>query len=312
VWETRLRVFQAAVGAFWASTAAAPSTASVLSRPGALPQSIALARHLDDDGVREEAIENRRCRRDVAEEDPPVLRRSIGRDERRRRFVPAHEDFQEVLGGVRSQLLHPEVLEHQEVDAGELLHKLAAGASGVGLREIGRQVEGTANECAVAGANSADGDGSGDMRFADTGRTDEQHTGVCLDEACAGQFDDLGFRNLGIEGPVEVGQRLHDGDAGLFEPAGEEPVRAPRELVLDEQFEKLEMRERGGFRLGDATRQGIDDAGESEMAQSGRELWIHCRKSSKVYWVMGRIAGSSVTSPGVGRAGVRSTSWRMV
>ena len=48
------------------------------------------------------------------------------------------------------------------------------------------------------------------------------------------------------------------------------------------------------------------------MAESGRELWIHRRKSSKVYWVIGRIAGSSVASVGVGRAGVRSTSWRMV
>jgi hypothetical protein len=39
VWETRLRVFQAAVGAFLASTAAAPSTASVVvgTRPLADP-----------------------------------------------------------------------------------------------------------------------------------------------------------------------------------------------------------------------------------------------------------------------------------
>ena len=133
-----------------------------------------------------------------------------------------------------------------------------------------------------------------------------------LDEARAGQFDDLGLRNLRIEGPVEIGERLHDGDAGLFEPPGEEPVGAPGELVLDEQFEKLEMRQRCGFGLGDAPWQGVDDAGQSEMAQSGRELWIHRRKSSKVYWVIGRIAGSSVTSVGAGRAGVRSTSWRMV
>ena len=86
---------------------------------------------------------------------------------------------------------------------------------------------------------------------------------------------------LGIEGPVEVGERLQDGDARLFEPPREEPVRPPGELVLDEQFEKFQMRERRGFGLGNAPRQGIDDAGESEMAQAGRELWIHRRKSSK-------------------------------
>ena len=139
------------------------------------------------------------------------------------------------------------------------------------------------------------------MRFADTGRADQQHAAVRVDEARAGQFDDLRLRDLRIEAPVEVGERLHRGDAGLFEPAREEPIGASRELVLDEQLEKLQMRQRGGFGLGDAPRQGLDHAGEAQMAQAGRELWIHRKKSSKVYWVIGRIAGSSVTSVGAGR-----------
>ena len=37
------------------------------------------------------------------------------------------------------------------------------------------------------------------------------------------------------------------------------------------------------------------------MAKPGRELGIHRKKSSKVYRVIGRIAGSSVTSVGRGR-----------
>ena len=42
-----------------------------------LSEPIALAGHLDDDGVREETIEGRRGRWDIAEEDAPVLRRSV-------------------------------------------------------------------------------------------------------------------------------------------------------------------------------------------------------------------------------------------
>ena len=53
------------------------STASVVERTRALPQAIALAGHLDQHRVRQEAIENRRGRRDVAEEDAPILRRPI-------------------------------------------------------------------------------------------------------------------------------------------------------------------------------------------------------------------------------------------
>ena len=70
MWETRRRVFQAAVGAFLASTAASPSTASVVGGRRALAQSIALPRQLDDGRVREEAIEDRGRGRDVAEEEP--------------------------------------------------------------------------------------------------------------------------------------------------------------------------------------------------------------------------------------------------
>jgi hypothetical protein len=74
VWETRLRVFQAAVGAFWASTAAAPSTASGVGRTRSLAEPIAFAGERHDGRVREEAIEDRRGRRDITEEDAPILR----------------------------------------------------------------------------------------------------------------------------------------------------------------------------------------------------------------------------------------------
>jgi hypothetical protein len=70
------------------------------------------------------------------------------------------------------------------------------------------RVEGAADEGAVAGPNGADGDRG--------------------NEARAGQFDDLGLRDLGIEAPVEIGKRLHDGNARLFEPPCEERFRASR------------------------------------------------------------------------------------
>ena len=71
---------------------------------------------------------------------------------------------------------------------------------------------------------------------------------------------------------------------------------------------KLEMWERRGFGLRDAPRQGVDHPGQPEMPERGRELWIHDKKSSRVYWVIGRMAGSALRSGGVGCAGVRSTS----
>jgi hypothetical protein len=84
--------------------------------------------------------------------------------------VTTHEDLEEVLGGIRGELLHPEVFEDEEIDARELLDQIASLAGGLGLGEVGGEVEGAAHEGASASANRADGDRGGDVRFADAGR----------------------------------------------------------------------------------------------------------------------------------------------
>src|SRR5207342_3572710 len=113
--------------------------------------------------------------RDVAEEEPPILRRSIRRDEGGRRFMATHEDLEEVLGRIRAELLHAEVLEYQQVDACELLDQVTARAGGVRLGKVGGEIERAANERAPPRANRADRDGRGDMRFADAGWPDQEH-----------------------------------------------------------------------------------------------------------------------------------------
>jgi hypothetical protein len=52
------------------------------------------------------------------------------------------------------------------------------------------------------------------VRLADPGRSDEEQIRVPLDEAGRRQFRDLGLRNLGIEGPVEVVEELDSFDSG--------------------------------------------------------------------------------------------------
>src|SRR6185437_13389071 len=236
---------RASAGCSWSSSfpsqTAAAYTASVVGRARPLAQPVALADHLDDRGVREETIENRRRGGHVAEEDAPILRRPIRRDECRRGFVASHEDFEEVLRRIRGELRHAEVFQDEEIDTRELLDQIAALTGGLRLSEVGREIEGAAHERAAAGADRADGKRGGDMRFADTGWADQQHAAVRVDEARAGQLHDLRLRDLRIEGPLKIGERLHRRDPGLFHAPGEEPIRAAAELVLDEELEKLEF-----------------------------------------------------------------------
>ena len=68
-------------------------------------------------------------------------------------------------------------------------------------------------------------------------------------EAGGRQVNDLRARNLRIERPVE-GRELGDlGDARLFEAPDEEAIGASGQLVLDEEIQKVDVREWGGGRL---------------------------------------------------------------
>ena len=132
-------------------------------------QPIALPDYLEDRGVREKAVEDRGRRRDVAQEQAPVLRGSVGGDQCRCRFMAAHEHFEEVFCCGRAEFLHPEVFEDEQIDLRELPDEIAARTGRVGLREVRDEIEGAAHKDAVPRVNGADGDGRRDVRLADPG-----------------------------------------------------------------------------------------------------------------------------------------------
>ena len=82
----------------------------------------------EDMGVVEEPVEQRGDGRGVAEELAPVLDRTIRGDQCGGAFVSAHDDLEEILGrGVR-QALHPEIVDDQERDGGDVAEIVLAGA----------------------------------------------------------------------------------------------------------------------------------------------------------------------------------------
>lgn len=133
----------------------------------------------------------------------------------------------------------------------ELLHEGAARARGVGLGEVRGEIKRAADEGPVPGADGADGECGRDVRFPHPRWAEQQDAAVGLHETRTGQRDEFRFRQFRIEGPVEIAERFDRGDPGLLQPAGEEPIRAAHELVLDEQLQKLEMGERRRFSLRD-------------------------------------------------------------
>jgi len=135
---------------------------------GTLVEAKALTLHLYHVGESQEAVEDSRGRRDIAEELPPILSRAIGCDERRRRFMATDKNLQEVLGSTGTELLHAEVLQHQQIDLRKALHESASLTGRFRLGEVLRQVEDTSHDRTIASSYGTDRDGDCDVGLPDT------------------------------------------------------------------------------------------------------------------------------------------------
>lgn len=85
--------------------------------------------------------------------------------------MASHKDLKQILGRRGPELLDPEVFEHGQINARELLHELAARPRRVGMGDVGREIERAADERAVASPDGADGKCRRHVRLPHTRRT---------------------------------------------------------------------------------------------------------------------------------------------
>ena len=131
----------------------------------------------------EEPIEQRRDGSGVAEELAPVFHGAIRGDQRRRFFVAAHDDLEEILGrGVR-ELPHGEIVDQEERDGGELRQVWLPRARQLGIREFLEQHVGFAVEHAMALLDHGEADRLCQVALARAGRPVKQAVFVLGHEA---------------------------------------------------------------------------------------------------------------------------------
>jgi hypothetical protein len=128
----------------------------------------------------EQTIEQRRDGGGVAQELPPVVHGAIRGEQRGGFFIAAHHDFQEVLGGGLGQAPHPEVINEEQGDGGDLRDVLLAGAGELGLGEVLEEDVGLAVEDAMALLDHGEADGLGQVALARPGRSNDiMPTSLC-------------------------------------------------------------------------------------------------------------------------------------
>ena len=131
----------------------------------------------------EQPVEQRGDGRGVAEELAPVLDGAVRSDQGRRFLIPAHHEFQEVLGGRLRELPHPEIVDDEQRDGRDVGDVLLAGAGGLGLGEVVEEGMRFAVEDAVALLDHREADGLGHVAFAAPGRAQKQRVRMLRDPA---------------------------------------------------------------------------------------------------------------------------------
>ena len=125
--------------------------------------------------------------------------------------------------------------------AAELLRKSFVGErSG----KIGDELGGGSVKGTKAQGASPDADGLHDVRFAHAGLTDENQVSVSANEIAGGELFDLKFvESFWIELPVESLESFSFLESGLADASLSGAFTALVDLVSDEIFEKIKVRE---------------------------------------------------------------------
>ena len=122
----------------------------------------------------QEPVEQRGDRGSVAEQLSPLVDRPVGGEHRRGPLVTAHDQLEQVLGRGVGQLAHAEVVDDEQVRAGELGEVVLAGLGERRLGEFFEEGVRFAVEDAVALLDRGASDGLGEVTLARTGLADEQ------------------------------------------------------------------------------------------------------------------------------------------
>ena len=150
----------------------------------------------------------------------------------------------------------------------EVRERGLAGASQLGVGEVVDERVRFAVDDAMALLDDGQADGLREMTFPRAGRPEEQPVLVLSDEASRGELEDEPAVELAVEVEIEGVEGLADiAEAGVLDPALEEPVLATQELVADEGGEEIDRGQRVRLRLEQPRLQAGGHTGAAELAQ---------------------------------------------
>jgi len=149
------------------------------------------------------------------------------------------DDIIQILNGLRGEGLQTEVIQEQQIDRQEFGQETSVSPSGSGGVQVGQQALGAPREDPQVSFQGFDGQGVGEMTFADAGGAGQQQIFVAIDEGTTGQVLDEGPVHAGSGGKVKAGQGFVLITTGQFEPAGQALLAAALQFVIEQQGQEF-------------------------------------------------------------------------
>ena len=198
---------------------------------------------------------------------PPRLARQDARHQRPSRHNRGVGIVVQVVGLGGGQLAHGEVVQDQGGGAGQLAEPFVPGAVGVPAGQVGQCPAGFHEPGVGAGPDGQVGEGLADVAFAYPDRPVQDDRFAGLQPAQGGQVADLGggkFRGCAEVKAFEGGGGLEPGSADPALQGGGFPAG---DLVLAQDLQEVQVAEFPGVRLGQAGVEGVQHAGQFQVAQ---------------------------------------------
>src|SRR5215207_1260020 len=202
-------------------------------------EAVAVAFEREDLGVVDEPVDHRGGDDVVAEDLPPGAERLVGRDDQRRALVAAADEHEHQVRGLGIERDVADLVDDQQRDplqSGELVIE-AAVALRVG--EHGDPFGGGAERDAVSGEAGADADRDRQMTFPGPRRAEQDEILAAGEEVELAEMQDLVAADRGLEGEVELLERLAGGEARGLDAALAAVAVAAVDLGLEQRRGEL-------------------------------------------------------------------------
>src|SRR6266568_8993928 len=239
------------------------------------PHAVAIAPNVDDVTVMHEPVDQRAGHDVVPEDLAPLLEALVAREHGGGPLVaPAHQVKEEHRPRAADREV-ADLVHHEERGEDERLQSLTESAGGLGFFERGDEVgEGAVVDPAPA-LGTRDREADRQVRLADARRPEEDHVFLALNEAERVEAVDLLALERGLEGEVEVDERLHGGEARGAHRGHKTSLIAETDLRPEHRGDGLGRSEPAPIDVGEDRVQGFERPGHFQVRELGAEALAH-------------------------------------